>query len=131
MSTAADMARFMIAHLQEGRYGDARILGEKTAELMHRQQATMHPKVPGWSYGFQMADTNGRRILEHGGDIGGFSSLMVLTSAETGTRFQTRPASSGPEPALSRAGHRPALPSPFWEARSRGCGREAVGADSI
>jgi hypothetical protein len=82
VSTAADMARFMSAHLQNGRYGDARILSETAAESMHRQQATMHPRLPGWSYGFQTADTNGRRILEHGGDIGGFSSLMVLLPDE-------------------------------------------------
>jgi CubicO group peptidase (beta-lactamase class C family) len=82
VSTAADMARFMIAHLQNGRYGEARILSEKAAESMHRQQATMHPRVPGWTYGLQVSDTNGRRILEHGGDIGGFSSLMVLLPDE-------------------------------------------------
>jgi len=82
VSTAADMARFMIAHLQKGRYGQARILSETAAESMHRQHATMHPRVPGWAYGFQLADTNGRRILEHGGDIGGFSSLMVLLPDE-------------------------------------------------
>ncbi|HEV7504027.1 MAG TPA: serine hydrolase domain-containing protein [Thermoanaerobaculia bacterium] len=82
VSTAADMARFMIAHLQHGRSGTARILSETAAETMHRQQATMHPRLPGWTYGFQASDTNGRRIIEHGGDIGGFSSLMVLLPDE-------------------------------------------------
>ena len=78
MSTAPDMARFMIAHLSHGRSAGGRILSDSAAELMHAQQATMHPRIPGWSYGFQLANTNGRRILEHGGDIGGFSALMVL-----------------------------------------------------
>lgn len=82
VSTAADMARFLIAHLQKGGSGETRILSEATAKLMHEQHATMHPRVPGWSYGFQLGDTNGRRLLEHGGDIGGFSSLLVLLPDE-------------------------------------------------
>ena len=38
--------------------------------------------MPGWTYGFQQDDTNGLRIIEHGGDIGGFSSLLVLLPDE-------------------------------------------------
>jgi hypothetical protein len=82
VSTALDMARFMVAHLQKGQYGDARILSDATAELMQQQHATMHPRMPGWAYGFQVGDTNGLRILMHGGDIGGFSTLMVLLPDE-------------------------------------------------
>ena len=32
--SALDIARFMIAHLEGGRYGDAQILRPETAELM-------------------------------------------------------------------------------------------------
>src|SRR3546814_8423632 len=43
-STGADMARFMIAHLQNGAYGDARILREDTARMMHTTgQASIGP----------------------------------------------------------------------------------------
>jgi hypothetical protein len=38
--------------------------------------------MPGWTYGFQEDDKNGLRILEHGGDIAGFSSLLVLLPDE-------------------------------------------------
>lgn len=82
VSTAENMGRFMIAHLQGGRYGAARILSDNAMESMHRQQATMHPMLPGWALGFQENDLNGRRILEHGGDIGGFSALMTLLPDE-------------------------------------------------
>ena len=82
VSTAEDMGRFMIAHLQGGRYGEARILSDSALGQMHRQQATMHPLLPGWTLGFQENDLNGRRILEHGGDIGGFSALMTLLPDE-------------------------------------------------
>ncbi len=82
VSTAADMAKFMIAHLQKGQCNGARILSESAADLMQQQHATMHPRMPGWGYGWQLADTNGRRILAHGGDIGGFSTQMLLLPDE-------------------------------------------------
>lgn len=82
VGTAEDMARFMIAHLENGRYGDVRILSEAAATNMHDQHATMHPLVPGWALGFQLDDTNGRRVIEHGGDIGGFSALITLLPDE-------------------------------------------------
>lgn len=82
VGTAEDMARFMIAHLDNGQYGDARILSDGAATNMHQQHATMHPLIPGWALGFQVDDSNGRRIIEHGGDIGGFSALMTLLPDE-------------------------------------------------
>jgi hypothetical protein len=82
LSTVGDMGRFMIAHLQNGRYESARILGDAAATDMHRRHATMHPLLPSWTLGFQEDDANGRRIIEHGGDIGGFSALMTLLPDE-------------------------------------------------
>lgn len=76
--SAADMGRFMIAHLQNGRYGNARILSENAARDMHRQHATSHPKLAGFAYGFYESFTNGERILEHGGNVEGFSAQMTL-----------------------------------------------------
>lgn len=77
-ATATDMARFMIAHLQDGRFEDVRILEETTAREMHRQQFANHPDLPGFAYGFYEKYVNGRRSLEHGGAIRGFYSLLVL-----------------------------------------------------
>ncbi|HKR58541.1 MAG TPA: serine hydrolase domain-containing protein, partial [Pyrinomonadaceae bacterium] len=77
-STAMDMARFMIAQLQNGRLGNARILTERAALDMHRQHATGHPGMPGVAYGFFEDNYQGLRILEHGGNVAGFSSQMVL-----------------------------------------------------
>jgi hypothetical protein len=42
----------------------------------------MHPKIPGWTLGFQVNDLNGRYLIEHGGDIGGFSSLLTMLPDE-------------------------------------------------
>ena len=77
-STAEDLANFLIAHLQCGRPEDRRIMSAESICEMHKQQSTTHPEMPGWTYGFQEDDKNGLHILEHGGDIAGFGSLLVL-----------------------------------------------------
>jgi CubicO group peptidase (beta-lactamase class C family) len=78
-ATATDMAKFMIAHLQDGRYGDTRILNETTAKEMHRQHFTHDPRINGMCYGFYEQNLNNQRIIEHGGStIYYFHSLLVL-----------------------------------------------------
>jgi CubicO group peptidase (beta-lactamase class C family) len=77
-STGADMARFMVAHLQNGTLNNVRILSEETAKLMHRQQFTHHPKLAGTAYGFREEFVNGRRLIAHGGSWRGFASRLVL-----------------------------------------------------
>jgi CubicO group peptidase (beta-lactamase class C family) len=68
-ATATDMARFMLAHLQDGRYGSRRILGEAAAREMHRRLFTPDPRVNGWAHGFMEMTLNGERVIWHGGDI--------------------------------------------------------------
>ena len=77
-SSAADMGRFIVAHLQDGRYGRTRIMSESAAREMHRQHVTSHPKLPGFAYGLYEAFTNGERLLEHGGNVEGFSAQLTL-----------------------------------------------------
>jgi len=77
-TTATDMARFMIAHLQEGRLGDATILRPATIQEMHRRQFTNDPRANGWALGFMEAELNGQRIIWHGGATYFFHSALVL-----------------------------------------------------
>lgn len=77
-STATDMARYMIALLNGGRLGDVRILSDTAAQAMLTQHARVHPDIPGWGLGVQLSNVYGQRIAEHGGDIAGFHSMMVL-----------------------------------------------------
>jgi hypothetical protein len=49
---------------------------------MMSTQATLHPDVPGWGYGFQLDVVNGRDVAEHGGDIGGFAGLLAVVPEE-------------------------------------------------
>jgi CubicO group peptidase (beta-lactamase class C family) len=80
--TGADMAPFMIAHLQNGKYGEARILQQSTAELMHARQFSMDPAVNGMAFGFYEESRNGRRIIGHGGDLNYFHSDLHLIPDE-------------------------------------------------
>ena len=78
IGTAVDMAHFMIAHLQDGRFGDTRILGAGTAREMHLQHFTDHPQLPGLCYGFYEYYENGLRAIFHDGDLSAFSSRLFL-----------------------------------------------------
>ncbi len=78
LSTAEEMAHFMIAHLQNGKYEDTRILERTTAVTMHSRQFTHHEKLAGWCYGFYERFHGDYRIIEHAGDIAGFASLCAL-----------------------------------------------------
>jgi CubicO group peptidase (beta-lactamase class C family) len=77
-TTAADMAKFMIAHLQNGLYGEARILNEETARLMHTQLFTHDPRLPGNAYGFWQGRYNDLAEIGHGGDTILFHSELLL-----------------------------------------------------
>jgi len=77
-ATARDMARFMVAHLQEGQFGDRRILRPATARQMQQTVYRPDPEVNGMGYGFIEYDMNGRRAIGHGGDTFLFHSLLVL-----------------------------------------------------
>lgn len=80
--TGDDMSRFMIAHLQDGKYGDTRILQQQTAEMMHARQFSMDPVVNGMALGFYEESRNGHRIIGHGGDLSYFHSDMHLVPDE-------------------------------------------------
>jgi CubicO group peptidase (beta-lactamase class C family) len=77
-ASAADMAHFMIAHLEDGRYGQARILSESTARQMRTRLFAKVPELNGMMYGFQQLDRNGRRVYGHEGATQWFHSQMAL-----------------------------------------------------
>ena len=77
-ATSTDMAKFMIAHLQDGRYGDKRILQEATTQEMHRQHFASDPRINGICYGFFEGNLNNQKIIKHGGNTPIFHSLLVL-----------------------------------------------------
>lgn len=77
-ATATDMTHFMLAHLQNGRYGDRRILSENAAQAMHEQQFSDRPKLLGVCYGFHERFKNNQRILAHSAIFYGYTGLLAL-----------------------------------------------------
>ncbi|MEJ2009866.1 MAG: serine hydrolase, partial [Acidobacteriota bacterium] len=81
-STASDMAHFLIAQMENGRYGGSRILSEATAREMHRRQFGEDPRLAGRAFGFYERYLNSYRAIGHGGNIRGFASLMMMVPKE-------------------------------------------------
>ena len=77
-STGEDMAHFMIAHLADGRYGDAQILKPETARMMHTTITRPFPDLNGIALGFYQTNINGHRVIAHGGDLNYFHSDLFL-----------------------------------------------------
>jgi CubicO group peptidase (beta-lactamase class C family) len=80
--SATDAARFMIAHLQGGFYGDAaaevRILEEATTQQMHGTLFTHDPRILGTAYGLFDFSDSGQRTIGHSGEAHPFNALMLL-----------------------------------------------------
>jgi CubicO group peptidase (beta-lactamase class C family) len=82
-ASVTDMARFMIAHLQGGRYSDAnipeaRILKETTMQQMHSTLFTPDPRLRGTAHGFFDMSYNGQRTLGHRGQLPPMHGLLLL-----------------------------------------------------
>jgi len=77
-ASATDMAKFMIAHLQDGCYRDGCILHKSTAQDMHARHFAQDPRAGGWTYGFMEMELNGHRIIWHGGATLYFHSALFL-----------------------------------------------------
>ncbi len=77
-TTATDMAKFMITHLQNGKYGENRILEEETAKLMHTRLFSHDPRLDGNAHGFWEMTYNNLRMLVHPGDTILFHSLLSI-----------------------------------------------------
>jgi CubicO group peptidase (beta-lactamase class C family) len=81
-TTAADMSRFMIAHLQDGHFGDAEILQADTAKRMHSASEQAPPGFAAMAHGFFRESHNGRTVIGHGGDTIFFHNEFELLPAE-------------------------------------------------
>jgi CubicO group peptidase (beta-lactamase class C family) len=66
-ATANDMAHFMIAHLQDGQFGDAHILQPASAQGMRKRSYAFSPQLPGMTRGFAEAYHNNIHYVFHPG----------------------------------------------------------------
>jgi CubicO group peptidase (beta-lactamase class C family) len=77
-ATAADMAAFMLAHLQQGRFGDYQMLRSETAQLMHSPSERALPGFGAMAHGFFYGLKNGHTVIGHGGDSVVFHTELDL-----------------------------------------------------
>jgi CubicO group peptidase (beta-lactamase class C family) len=76
--SAADMAKFMIAHLNQG----AGLLKPETALLMHDPTHVTVPGTDRMALGFYELQVNGLSAIAHGGDLNFFHSDMWIFPAK-------------------------------------------------
>ena len=130
-ASAEAMAAFMIAHLQGGRYGEARILADVTAREMHSQAYAADPRVNGMALGFYEVSSHGLRIIAHSGGTQWFFSDLALIPAERLGIFVSfnsagaAPLAVGPFLASVLDRYHPVEPfiadppAPGWDRRAR------------
>ena len=98
-ASGLDMAKFMIAHLQNGRYAQTQILSTATAQQMHSQLYTADPRLTGMAYGFFEDKVNGQRVISHGGDTILFhTGLFLLPEHNLGLFVSTNATGGGGVP---------------------------------
>jgi CubicO group peptidase (beta-lactamase class C family) len=81
ISSAADMAQYLITHLNGGRYRDAQILSREGIDALHRPAAPIEimGKPDGeYAMGWIVEDIGERKVLWHDGVVPDFYSYMAL-----------------------------------------------------
>lgn len=81
-STGDDMARFMIAQLQGGAFGNNRILSAAAARQMHDSPLTIFPGLNRMELGFFETNVNGQKVIGHLGDTDDFHTSLHLFMEE-------------------------------------------------
>jgi CubicO group peptidase (beta-lactamase class C family) len=77
-TTASDMTRFMLMHLNEGTYNGEQVLSAETALEMREPLFDPHPDIAPMLHGFYRSDRHGLVIFGHGGDVNQFHSNLTL-----------------------------------------------------
>jgi CubicO group peptidase (beta-lactamase class C family) len=81
ISSAGDMAHYLIAHLNGGHYGDVQILSEAGIDELHRGAAEfnmMDISAGKYGMGWFDIDTGQTKTFSHGGNVPDFSAFMAL-----------------------------------------------------
>ena len=87
ITTASDMAKFMLVNMNQGVYGDdEKLMSAASMERMHAQHFTQAEGLDGWAYGFMEGRRNGVRWIGHDGSWLGYCAQLAL-SPETKSGF--------------------------------------------
>jgi CubicO group peptidase (beta-lactamase class C family) len=126
-STAADMAKWIVAHIEEGHGPGPAILSPKYFHLMHRRHAGNDPRMSGFGMNFFVYNYNGEKILEHYGSLKFRSLELMLMKRKIGI-FVTMGGGGEPgpsDPSVATAGLLP-ISGPVEKAISHSGARAAI-----
>jgi CubicO group peptidase (beta-lactamase class C family) len=86
VTSAPDMARFMMAILGKGTLGGARILTPQSVAMLESNSLANVPGLPGMAHGFLVYRDAGPRLVGHAGNTIDFHSDLII-APELGTGF--------------------------------------------
>lgn len=99
-ATAADMARYMSAHLGYGTVGEIQILQAETARQMQERPYPGRPSAD-YAHGFRTENLLGYDTFEHGGATGtSFSSMIMVPELGIGVFITTNGANLATAPQI-------------------------------
>lgn len=81
VSTADDMAKYLLMHLNKGKYDGKEIVSQKSIEQMQTYQLFADKTIPITTIGFEgyfHEKMNGQHVVLKGGNVTGHSSLIVI-----------------------------------------------------
>jgi CubicO group peptidase (beta-lactamase class C family) len=81
ISGASDMSRWLKLLLKKGSYNGEQLFTPETLQACWEPQITMGETV-GYGMGWMLREWDGRKVMEHGGNIDGFSSSVALIPEE-------------------------------------------------
>ncbi|QTD42948.1 serine hydrolase [Sporosarcina sp. Te-1] len=93
-TTASDMAKFMLAHLNQQQTGEFQLFQDnETLRTIHDQSYSPNPQMPGNAHGFWERLNGEYRMIEHGGNLLGYTALLSLLPEQNfGLAFLTNVA---------------------------------------
>jgi CubicO group peptidase (beta-lactamase class C family) len=79
LSTPADLARFALLHLNEGRLGDTHVLSASSVHMMHAPHVDYYQADgAGYGLGLEITPYRGRLRVHHNGGATGYGALFSL-----------------------------------------------------
>ena len=92
VSTVTDLARFLIAHMNDGGINGFQLLEPESIDAMHGRAVSFPPQSPavGYGYGWIQRNDNPARLIDmrgsqgHGGEDMGYQSSMWFVEEEQG-----------------------------------------------
>ncbi|BCN28902.1 serine hydrolase [Anaeromicropila herbilytica] len=78
IAPVTDMEKFMMMHLNQGRYHNQVVLNASTEKMMQEKQFANNEVFDGMGYGFIRTSRNGVQIIKHEGALPGYTTTLLM-----------------------------------------------------